>query len=93
MPCFPSFIADGCYECHGLQGQGGSAAPIGSYGPRLAPPRPPAEAVKIYIRHPRGSMPPYTAKVLSDAQIEDIYAFLKTIPAPRSVKDIALLNQ
>jgi mono/diheme cytochrome c family protein len=87
------FTADGCYQCHGRQGQGGSAAPIGSYGPRLAPPRIPVDAIKLYVRHPSGGMPPYTSKVLSDAEIDDIYAFLKTIPAPPPVKDIPLLNQ
>jgi mono/diheme cytochrome c family protein len=87
------FTADGCYQCHGRQGQGGSAAPVGSYGPRLAPPRIPVEAIKLYVRHPSGGMPPYTSKVLSDAEIDDIYAFLKTIPAPPPVKDIPLLNQ
>jgi mono/diheme cytochrome c family protein len=80
------FTADGCYQCHGRQGQGGGA------GPRLAPPKIPVEAIKIYVRHPTGAMPPYTPKVLSDAEIDDIYAFLKTIPAPRPVKDIPLLN-
>src|ERR1700722_6402700 len=87
------YIADGCYQCHGLQGQGGSSAPIGSYGPRLAPPKLPVEAIRAYVRHPSGGMPPYTAKVLSDSQIDDIYAFLKTVPAPPQVKDIPLLNQ
>ena len=86
------YIADGCYQCHGLQGQGGSAAPVGSYGPRLAPVKLPLEAIRSYLRHPSGNMPPYTAKVLSDAQIDDIYAFLKTIPAPPPLKDIPLLN-
>jgi hypothetical protein len=38
-------------------------------------------------------MPPYSSKVLSDSQIDDIYAFLKSVPAPRPVKDIPLLNQ
>jgi len=52
------FVADGCYQCHGRQGQGGSSAPVGSYGPRLAPPRIPVEAVRIYVRHPSGGMPP-----------------------------------
>jgi len=37
-------------------------------------------------------MPPYTTKVLSDAQLEDIYAFLKSIPAARPLKDIPLLD-
>jgi mono/diheme cytochrome c family protein len=80
------FTADGCYQCHGRQGQGGSA------GPRLAPPKIPVEAIKIYVRHPSGAMPPYTPKVLSDVEIDDIYAFLKTIPAPQPVKDLPLLN-
>jgi mono/diheme cytochrome c family protein len=86
------YVEDGCYQCHGRQGQGGASAPVGSYGPRLAPPRIPVEAVRAYVRHPAGGMPPYTAKVLSDAEIDDIYAFLKTIAAPRPVKDIPQLN-
>ena len=87
------FTADGCYQCHGRQGQGGSAAPVGSYGPRLAPPTIPVEALRAYVRHPSGGMPPYTAKVLSNSEIDDIYAFLKTIAAPKPVKYIPLLNQ
>lgn len=87
------YMADGCYQCHGREGQGGSSAPVGSYGPRLAPPKIPVVALRAYIRHPSGGMPPYTAKVLSDSEVDDIYAFLKTIPAPRPVKDIPLLNQ
>lgn len=78
------FTADGCYECHGRQGQGGFA------GPRLAPPRIPFGALKAYVRHPSGAMPPYTSKVISDSQLDDIYAFLKTLPAPLS--SIPLLN-
>ena len=87
------FAADGCYQCHGRQGQGGSSAPVGSYGPRLAPARLPLEAVRAYVRHPSGGMPPYTSKVLSDSEINDIYLFLKSIAAPPAVKDIPLLNQ
>lgn len=87
------YVRDGCYQCHGREGQGGSSAPIGSYGPRLAPPKIPLEALRAYIRRPAGGMPPYTEKVLPDAAVSDIYAFLKTIPAPPNVKDIPLLNQ
>jgi mono/diheme cytochrome c family protein len=86
------YVALGCYECHGRQGQGGSSAPVGSYGPRLAPAKLPVAAIRAYIRHPSGGMPPYSPKVLSDSQIDDIYAFLKSVPAPRPVKDIPLLN-
>jgi len=86
------FVTDGCYQCHGRQGQGGSSAPVGSYGPRLAPPKIPVEAVRAYVRHPAGGMPPYTAKVLTDAEIDAIYAFLKTIAPPPPLKDVPLLN-
>jgi hypothetical protein len=37
-------------------------------------------------------MPPYTAKVASDQDLADIYAFLLTIPAPPTVNTIPLLN-
>lgn len=86
------YVSVGCYQCHGRQGQGGSSAPIGSYGPRLAPAKLPVEALRAYIRHPSGGMPPYTEKVLSDSAVNDIYAFLKTILAPPPLKDIPLLN-
>ena len=45
-----------------------------------------------YIRKPAGAMPAFTDKVLSDQEVNDIYAYLKTMPAPKPVKDIPLLN-
>jgi hypothetical protein len=38
-------------------------------------------------------MPPYTSKVVSDAELTDIHAFLRTIPTPPAAKSIPLLNQ
>jgi mono/diheme cytochrome c family protein len=38
-------------------------------------------------------MPGFSEKVVSDQEVADIYAYLKTIPAPKPVKDIPLLNQ
>jgi ubiquinol-cytochrome c reductase cytochrome c subunit len=75
----------GCYECHGRVGQGGGA------GPKLAPRPIPLQALVAYVRHPSGAMPPYTSKLVTDAQLADIHAFLATIPPP--AKDIPLLNQ
>jgi ubiquinol-cytochrome c reductase cytochrome c subunit len=46
-----------------------------------------------YVRKPAGAMPPYSARVVSDAQLADIYAYLKTIPKPPDAKSIPLLNQ
>ena len=79
------FMKQGCFRCHGTDGQGGA-------GPRLAP-KPLATAALIqYVRKPAGQMPPYTNQV-SDAELTDIRAYLAAIPAPPAVKDIPLLNQ
>jgi len=81
------FAAYGCYECHGRQGAGAAT------GPRIGPPAITLAAVLRYVRAPTGQMPPYTAKVVSDQDLADIYAFLKSFPAPQPAKDIPLLNQ
>lgn len=82
------FNSHGCYECHGLQGQGSRS----TGAPRIGPPVLPYPAFSQYIRHPSNQMPPYPEKILSDQDMADIYAFLKTIPKPRPAKDIPLLN-
>jgi len=76
----------GCYTCHGHMGQGGAGA-------RLAPRTISAAALRAYVRHPAGSMPPYTAKVVSDAELADIRAYLASVRAPPPLKDSPLLNQ
>jgi ubiquinol-cytochrome c reductase cytochrome c subunit len=81
------FVRDGCYECHGYAGQGTIA------GARLAPPVLNAAGITKYIRRPAGAMPAFTDKVVSDQDVADIYAYLKTIPAPKPVKEIPLLDQ
>jgi ubiquinol-cytochrome c reductase cytochrome c subunit len=76
----------GCYQCHGYAAQGGGA------GPRLAP-RPIAfAAFSAYVRKPTADMPPYTAKVVSDQDLADIYAFLTTTPQPPPIDSIPLLK-
>ncbi len=79
------FTADGCYECHGRAAQGG-------VGPRIGPHPLPLAAIITYIRQPTAEMPPYTAKVISDAEIADIYAFLQSIPDPPKADTIPLLK-
>jgi mono/diheme cytochrome c family protein len=76
-----------CYYCHGTAGQGGSA------GARVAqPPRGPDAFVR-YIRRPTGAMPAYTDRILSDDQLMDIYAFLRSLPGAKPAKEIPLLVQ
>ena len=81
------FAKYGCYECHGREAQGG-----GLNGPRLAPDPLPLSAIRTYIRHPFGEMPPYTDKVVSDKDLADMYAFLQSIPQPPSTKSIPILK-
>ncbi len=81
------FTANGCYQCHGYVGQGGAAgARIGRTALNL-------QAFTKYVRQPTGQMPPYTAKVMTDEQLADVYAYLQSIPAAPARKDIPLLNE
>ena|SRR5438477_7306132 len=79
------FESYGCYQCHGHEGQGGAGA-------RLAPRPIPFERFSRYVRAPADQMPPYTAKVVPDRELADIYAYLESIPAPPPAKNIPLLN-
>jgi len=77
----------GCYECHGREGQGSTMS-----GPRIAPDPIPLDALLRYVRKPTGEMPPFTAKVVSDQELADIYAFLQSRPHPLPAKDNPLLK-
>ena len=80
------YTSYGCYQCHNYAAHGGGA------GPRLAPKPIPFEAFTRYIRKPGGEMPPYTAKVVSDKELADIYAFLRTVPEPLAAGSIPILK-
>lgn len=77
----------GCYECHGSHGQIASRS-----GPALAPDLIPFDAFSAYVREPKGSMPPYVARVVSQKDLADLYAFLQTTPRPPAAKTIPILN-
>ena len=79
------YLAKGCWECHDYEGQGGA-------GPRIGPPRLSVTAVIAYLRQPKGQMPPYVSKVLSDSDVTDIYAFLQSVPKAAPLKNIPLLD-
>jgi mono/diheme cytochrome c family protein len=83
------FVNDGCYECHGREGQG--ATQTGAA--RIGPPQLSFEAFLSYVRKPAVQMPPYSTKAVPDQDLADIYAFLKSIPMPPKGKDIPLLNK
>ena len=83
------YMSDGCYECHGNEGQGSTQTGASRIGPIQIPFAP----FVAYIRQPSAQMPPYSTKVVSDADLADIYAFLLSRPQPAPAKSISLLNQ
>jgi len=85
-----AFVKYGCWQCHGFEGQGSVAT---SNGKVLAPDPLPWEGFSAFVRTSNTGMPPYTAKVLPDSDLEDIYAYLSSIPKPKDAKSIPLLSQ
>ncbi len=81
------FVRNGCYQCHNYEGQGGSA------GARLAPNPLPFRGFVAYVRAPRGEMPPYTAKVMTDQDLADVHAFLRSRPRPPALTSVPLLSR
>jgi ubiquinol-cytochrome c reductase cytochrome c subunit len=80
------FMTYYCYSCHGTEGHGGA-------GPRVVVGATP-DAMIRYVRKPTGgNMPAYTRKSISDAELRDIHAYLRSIPASPSAPTIELLRR
>jgi mono/diheme cytochrome c family protein len=84
------YLADGCFECHGRAGQGGS---FNYPTPALAQIALPVESFIAFLREAPNDMPSFSEQVLSDKDATDIHAFLNSLPGPRPTKDIPILNQ
>ncbi len=82
-----AYIQHGCWQCHGMQAQGGVT------GPKLAPDPMPIETFTAFVRTTDRAMPPYSEAILSNDDLADIHAYLQTIPKPADYKSIPLLNQ
>ena len=76
----------GCYQCHGTEGQGSQVT-----GPKLAPDPLPYDALSAFVRTSSRNMPPFREQILPNADLEDIYAYLKSIPPAKDWKTIPLL--
>jgi mono/diheme cytochrome c family protein len=84
-----AFTRNGCWQCHGFNGQGSVATSNGRVIARTALP---LDAFKSFVRTTNGPMPPFRPAVLSDSDLDDIYAYLQSQPQPKAVSDIQLLN-
>lgn len=78
------YTAYHCYACHGYTGETGTA-------PRLNPLPLDRAAFIAYLRNPAtnyrdkpsvyGVMPPYAADEVTDQDLADVYAYLKSLPS------------
>jgi len=83
-----NFMKYGCWQCHGTLGQGSPVT-----GPKLAPDPIPLEAMSSFIRNSNRAMPPYREAVLPNQDLEDIHAYLSSIPKATDYKTIPLLAE
>ncbi len=79
------YLRYSCYACHSYDGHGGAGA-------RLVPMSMTVTRFSTYVRNPR-RMPPYTEKVLTDAQLADLFAYISSLPKSPEPKDIPLLTR
>ena len=83
------YLATGCFECHGRNGQGGA---FNGPAPALAHTEMGFEAFKEQLRQPANDMPAYATAVMTDQDVADVLAFVHALPGPRSPADIAILK-
>jgi len=81
-----AFVKNGCWQCHGFVGQGAAS------GPKLAPDPKPLEFISVFVRNSNGPMPPYSEKILSKQDLEDIYTYLQAIPKGPDYRSIPQLQ-
>jgi mono/diheme cytochrome c family protein len=81
------YVDRACWQCHGLAAQGGGIA-----GPRLAGRVQSWPAFAAYVRRPAEEMIPFTAKVLPDRELADIFAWLTSLPPPPAVETLPVLS-
>lgn len=83
-----AFLKYQCYTCHGTVGQGADRGA----GPQLAPNPFPWAGFEFQVRTPRQDMPPYRKEHLSDQELADVYAYVRSIKPSPAASAIPLLK-
>ena len=87
----------GCYGCHGFNGNTGARDLVGTNSPLIAD----LATFTLFLRLradqapllPSTRMPNYPASALTDAQVRDIYAYVRLLKADApAVKDVPALR-
>ena len=68
----------GCFRCHGGAGEGMAAAGNVTGPPKIAATHLSLQDFVQSVRKPKGQMPPFDAKQVSDGELSDVYAFLQS---------------
>jgi ubiquinol-cytochrome c reductase cytochrome c subunit len=84
-----AYFKNGCWQCHGLLGQGSL---VTSGGTVLSNSALSFEIFANFVRSSNRTMPPYREAILSNADLADIYAYLQSIPKPPDANSIPLLK-
>ena len=73
------FARVGCSRCHGNAGEGMS--PSGKEGgpPKIAGTQLAFKEFLDTVRHPKGAMPPFGSKQITDQEVADVYAYLHSV--------------
>jgi ubiquinol-cytochrome c reductase cytochrome c subunit len=69
----------GCFRCHGSAGEGMSATGKETGMPKIAGTHLSLRDFVQSLRKPKGQMPPFGAKQVSDEELSDVYAFLQSV--------------
>jgi mono/diheme cytochrome c family protein len=84
-----AFVTNGCWQCHGFEGQGSVAT---SNGKVIAHTELPYESFEAFVRSTNRAMPPYREEILPATDLADIYAFLQSVEKPKDISSIPLLK-
>jgi mono/diheme cytochrome c family protein len=85
-----AYLDHDCYTCHGRVGEGGNFL---YPAPPLAGLNMPAVALQAFLRAAPNDMPSFAPTILTDDDIANIAAFLRSLPGRSDPKDFPLLNQ
>jgi len=85
----------GCFRCHGSAGEGMPQTGKEAGSPKIAATKLSLRDFLESVRKPKGQMPPFGAKQVSDEELSDVYAFLESaasqpkpeLPSSASSKD------
>jgi mono/diheme cytochrome c family protein len=80
-----TYLENGCHACHGSVGQGGGP------GPTLAATRMSYAGYHAQLRKPRSVMPAYALSLMTEQEVADTYAYLRSLPGARAEKDLPAL--